>query len=71
MCVYVCEREKERQRIVRHLSRPGCVFVYVGMCVCVRGCTRVSSCVCVCVFVCVCVCLGMCVCVFVCVCERK
>ena len=41
-----------------------CVYVYVGMVVCM------FVCVCVCVFVWVCVCLiiGVCMCVYVCVC---
>ena len=45
MCVYVCERARESERV--------CVIVCV--CVCLLLCVR--ECVCVCVRVCVCVCV--------------
>jgi hypothetical protein len=49
-----------------------CVFVRVGVCLCVFVWVCVFVCVCVfvwvCVFVCVCVCVCLCVCLCVCVC---
>ena len=75
MCVYVCERERDRQADLDRLcdcvcdTEPNarvtaCVFdacvTLRGVCVCVCACVCVSVSVCVFVCVCVCVCVDVC-----------